>query len=340
MLRTDLDALPVTEATGVDYASTVTTINEDGTRTGVMHACGHDIHMTNLVGVARYLAENRERWQGTLMLVGQPAEERGNGARRMLEDGLFVRFPKPDVALALHVASDLAAGKVGYRGGYALANVDSVDITVKGRGGHGSAPETTIDPVVQAAELIVSLQTIVSREIKPLDPAVITVGSIHGGTKHNIIGDECKLQLTVRSYDDGVRKHLLAAIQRKAKAIAEGHRAPPPDVVFSEGTPAVFNDLRMTEKVAAVLVRTLGKESVEEVEPAMGAEDFSLYGHAGVPIVMYRLGTVSPMRLDQHKSAGKIPPSLHSAKYYPDVEQTLKTGIATMSEAAIEFLKK
>lgn len=333
MLRTDLDALPVKEETGLEYASEVTVANEDGSQTGVMHACGHDIHMTNLVGVARYLAEHKNEWRGTLMLIGQPAEERVGGAQKMLDDGLFTRFPKPDFGLAIHVASDMAAGNIGYRSGFSLANVDSVDITVKGRGGHGSAPETTIDPIVQAAELIVALQTIVSREVKPLEPAVVTVGSIHGGTKHNIIGDECKLQLTVRSYSPDVRKQLLEAIERKANAVAQGHRAPAPAIQVTEGTPSLYNDDELAARLRPVFERTLGETHVETVEPVMGAEDFSLYGKAGVPILMYRLGSVSQRRLDQIKMAGLTPPSLHSAKYYPDFELTLRTGIATMCDA-------
>ncbi len=323
MLRTDLDALPVREETGLEYASKVVVTNEDGSQTGVMHACGHDIHMTNLVGVARYLANYRDRWQGTLMLIGQPAEERVGGAKAMLEDGLFTKFPKPDFGLALHVAHDIAAGRVGYRAGYSLANVDSVDITVNGRGGHGSAPHTTVDPIVQAAELVVALQSIVSREVKPLEPAVVTVGSIHGGTKHNIISNECKLQLTVRSYSADVRTQLLEAIERKAKAVAMGHRAPPPVVTFSEGTPSLYNDDALAARLSSVFVKTLGEANVEQVEPVMGAEDFSLYGKAGVPIMMYRLGSASQRRLDQFKMAGLTPPSLHSSADYPDCELTL-----------------
>ena len=244
MWRTDLDALPVQEQTGLGYASLVKTKNDQGVEVSVMHACGHDIHIANLIGTARYLATHRDEWQGTVMFIGQPAEERGAGARAMLKDGLFEKFPKPDVALALHVDSYLATGKVGYRAGYAMANVDSVDITCRGRGGHGSAPETTIDPVVQAAFLIVDLQTIVSREISPKEPAVVTVGSIHGGSKHNIIGNECHLQLTVRSYTDTVRQHLLSAIKRKALAAAASQNAPEPIIKIDEReyTPAVYND--------------------------------------------------------------------------------------------------
>ncbi|MCA9058372.1 MAG: amidohydrolase [Planctomycetaceae bacterium] len=338
LLRTDLDALPVREETELDYASTVVVTNEDGSQTGVMHACGHDIHMTSLVGVARYLSQHRTAWRGTLMLIGQPAEERVGGAKAMLEDGLFTRFPKPDFGLALHVAHDMAAGKVGYRPGYSLANVDAVDITVKGRGGHGSAPDTTVDPIVQAAELVVALQTIVSREVKPTEPAVVTVGSIHGGTKHNIIGNECRLQLTVRSYSPEVRAQLLEAIERKAKAVAMGHRAPEPDVRVSEGSPALYNDDALATRLGPVFEKTLGSTNVEIVTPVMGAEDFSLYGQAGVPILMYRLGSVSGRRLNQFAMAGRTPPSLHSSLYYPDVELTLKTGISTMCSAVMELL--
>lgn len=340
MLRADLDALPVTEQTGVEYASTVVVQNEDGSQTGVMHACGHDIHMTNLVGTARYLSQNKDKWSGTLMVIGQPAEERGGGASAMLKDGLFERFPKPDYAIALHVSGDLPTGKVGYRTGYALANVDSVDITMKGRGGHGSAPHTTIDPVMLAAELVVSLQTLVSREVKPLDPAVVTVGSIHGGTKHNIIGDECKLQLTVRSYKEEVRRKLLNGIERKAKAVAMGAGAPEPEVKFSEGTPSLYNDEELAARVVPVFEKLLGTENIRLDEPVMGGEDFSQYGRAGVPILLYRLGSVNARRLNQYKLAGRLPPSLHSPVYYPDFEETLQTGVTTMAGAVLELMKK
>jgi len=338
MVRTDLDALPVKEMTGLAYASQVTVKNDTGNDVGVMHACGHDIHITNLVAVARYFAAHKEQWKGTLMLLGQPAEERGSGARKMLNDKLFERFTKPDYALALHCDSTLAAGRIGIRGGYILANVDSVDITVKGRGGHGAMPHTTIDPVVQAAELIVALQTIVSREIKPTEPAVITVGSIHGGTKHNIIGDSCHLQLTVRSYSDKVRAQLKAGIDRKAKGIAVAAGAPEPVISYSDGTPATFND----EKLAVRLNRTfrdlLGEDNVEPGEPSMGGEDFSEYGRAGVPILMYRLGAVNARRLARYKELGQEPPSLHSPLFYPDADETLVTAVGTMTAAVQELL--
>ena len=336
MIRTDLDALPVKENTGVPYASEATFKKDDGSLVGVMHACGHDIHMTNVTGTARFLAQNKDKWSGTLMLVGQPAEERGAGAKAMLEDGLFKDFPKPDFAIALHVASNIPTGKVGFRSGYAMANVDSVDITMKGRGGHGSKPESTIDPIMQAGELIVSLQTIVSREINPQDPAVVTIGSIHGGSKHNIIGDECKLQLTVRSYSQETREHLLEAIERKAKAVAMGARAPEPEVTVSEGTPSLFNDEVLAKRVGPVFEKVIGKENVIEIPKTMGGEDFSQYFKTGgVPIFMYALGTVSQRRLDRFQDVP--PPSLHSALYYPDFEDSLNTGIKTMASAAIEL---
>ena len=339
MIRTDLDALPVTEQTELVYASKVRVKDDAGTEVGVMHACGHDVHIANLIGVAQYLAGNKDRWLGTIMFIGQPAEERGAGAKAMLDDGLFERFPKPDYAIALHVDSSMPTGHVGYLAGYALANVDSVDITVRGKGGHGAHPDSTIDPIVQAAQLVVSLQTIVSREIKPIEPAVITVGSIHGGTKHNIIGDSCHLQITVRSYSDEVRKHLLDAIARKAKAVAIGAAAQEPIVKISEGTPSLKNSEELANRLGDVFRRVLGDQKVLSSEPSMGGEDFSRYGRAGVPILMYRLGAVDAKRLERFKQLGQSPPSLHSPLFYPDVEEALETGVTSMASAALELLK-
>ena len=339
MFRTDLDGLPVVEETDLVYSSKAKAINADGNEVGVMHACGHDIHLTNLIGLAKYLASHKDDWSGTAMFIGQPAEERGAGATAMLEDGLFDRFMKPDFALALHVDASLEAGKVGYRAGYSLANVDSVDVTIKGRGGHGAYPHATIDPIVQAAQLVMDLQTIVSREIKPIEPAVITVGSIHGGTKHNVIGNSCHLQITVRSYSDAVRKHLHDAIKRKAKAVAIGANAEEPVVTISEGTPSLWNDQDLAERLVPVFKRAIGEDNVVESEPSMGGEDFSQYGKAGVPILMFRLGTVESARLERYKQLGVPAPSLHSSKYYPDPESTLKTGVTTMTSAALELLQ-
>lgn len=338
MLRTDLDALPVTEQTGLPFASQQTVTTDSGTSSGVMHACGHDMHMSCLIGAARYLASHRDQWHGTLMLIGQPAEERGSGAKAMLNDGLFARFTKPDFAVALHVESETPTGKIALRPGYSLANVDSVDIEVAGRGGHGAGPEKTIDPIVQAAELVMSLQTIVSREIKPIEPAVVTVGSIHGGTKHNIIGDSCHLQITVRSYTDEVRQKVLGSIRRRAKAVAMAYGAPEPTVKVSEGTPALENDKELTERLTKVFRRAIGEENVLEMEPVMGGEDFSQFGLAGVPIVMYRLGAVSQKRLDRFRELGQTPPSLHSPHFYPDAEEALATGVTTLVSAALNLL--
>lgn len=340
LIRTDLDALPVTERTELVYASTVKVKGEGGLETGVMHACGHDIHITSLVGVARYLTAHKDRWSGTLVLIGQPAEERGEGAKAMLDDGLFKRFPRPDFALALHVDAGLPTGKVGYRAGYTLANVDSVDIIVRGKGGHGAFPHATIDPIVEAARLILDLQTLVSREMKPTEPAVVTVGAIHGGAKHNVIADSCHLQLTVRSFSDEVRQKLLDGIRRKAKAAALSSGAPEPTVEVTEGTPAMYNDDKLVERVVPILRKTLGDDKVVASEASMGGEDFSRYGLAGVPIFMFRLGAVDQARLDRYRQLKQLPPSLHSPLFYPDAEPALATGVTAMSAAALDLLRK
>lgn len=338
MLRADMDALPVAEQTSLPYASKVRTQDARGATVGVMHACGHDVHMTNLVGVARYLGEHRDRWSGTLVFLFQPAEELGAGAESMLADGLFSRFPRPDFAVALHVSSDAPVGQLGYRPGSAMANVDSVDILVKGRGGHGASPETTIDPIAIAARLVLDLQTIVSREVKPIHPAVVTVGSIHGGTKHNVISDECRLQLTLRSLTPEVRKQLQDAVRRKALAAAASAGAPEPTIEISEGTPALYNDPELTAHVAGTLKRLLGEEKIVEGEPVMGGEDFGRYGLAGVPICMFRLGAVSQKRLDEFAANNQPPPSLHSPLFYPDVSEALAVGVPAMASVAMELL--
>lgn len=340
MLRADLDGLPVTEATELPYASKAKVTNENGEQVGVMHACGHDIHITNFIGVARYMAAHRDQWQGTLVMIGQPAEEKGAGAKAMLDDGLFKRFPRPDYAMALHVDSFLETGKVGYRAGFSLANVDSCDITVRGRGGHGSYPQGTIDPIVLAAYLIVDLQTIVSREIAPLEPAVITVGSIHGGTKHNIIPDSCHLQLTIRSYSETVRAHLKEAIIRKANAVAKSFRAPEPVIKYDMGTPSLFNNERLVDRIVPVFQQALGADNVLESDRSMGGEDFSRYGRAGIPVMMFRLGSIDPARMAEAKTTGRPLPSLHSALYYPEPKETLRTGVTAMTNALLELLKK
>jgi amidohydrolase len=339
LLRADMDALPVVEETGLDYASKVRVRDARGATVGVMHACGHDMHMTMLVGTLKYLVEHRDEWKGTLVPIFQPAEERGGGAQAMLDDGLFRRFPRPDYALALHVAADRSTGKIAWRAGYAMANVDSVDITVKGKGGHGAYPHMTIDPVVVAAKLVLDLQTIASREVKPIDPVVVTVGSIHGGTKHNVISDDCKLQLTVRTYTPEVREQVFKAIRRKAKAAAESAGAPAPEIEFSDGTPALANDEKLAQRLEPVVKKAIGGEQYfEEAEPTMGGEDFGAYGRAGVPILMMGVGAVTKGRLDEYKDKGGAP-SLHSPLFYPDIEETMETGVKALTSASLELLQ-
>ena len=341
MLRTDLDALPVEEKTGLPYASQVTAKDDSGQSVSVMHACGHDVHMTSWLGAATLLARAKDRWRGTLVMVGQPAEEKGGGARMMLKDGLYSRFPKPDFAVAIHNSATAVAGSVEYVSGYALAHVDSIDISLFGKGGHGAYPHTTVDPIVLAARTILSLQTIVSREKSPLEPAVLTVGSIHGGTKHNIIPDEVKLQLTLRSYKPEVRKQILAAIERVVNAEAAAAGAPrKPVITLTEGTPATYNDPAVTKRLVEAVSRTLGKDNLRETQPVMGGEDFSEYGLAGVPAVMLWVGTVEPKRHAEAKAAGETLPSLHSALFAPDRERTLRTGVTTMTTSALELLGK
>ncbi len=342
LVRADMDALPVEEKTGVPYASKVTTKDDSGATVSVMHACGHDIHVTSLLGAATLLARGKGLWRGTLVLVGQPAEEKGSGAVAMVKDGLVTRFPKPDYAIALHDSSFLPAGVIGITPGFALANVDSVDITIYGRGGHGSAPQSTVDPIVIAARTIVALQTIVSRENDPRDPAVVTVGSIHGGTKHNIIPDEVKLQLTVRTYKDDVRKRILASIERIAKAEAAAADAPrPPTVAVVEGDSATYNDPALAERLAGVFSAVFGSDRVLETPPIMGAEDFGELGKAaGAPSVIFWVGGVEKAKYEAAKGDPTKLPSLHSSLWAPDKEPTLKTGTAALTVAALELLGK
>ena len=329
MLRTELDALPVEEKTGLPYASTVRTKDDNGVDVGVMHACGHDIHMASWMGTARIMASTRTRWRGTLMMIGQPAEEDGDGAKAMLADGLFTRFPRPDYAVAVHDDARDAAGLIGYHAGPLLANVNSVKITIFGRGGHGARPESTVDPIVIAARTVLALQTIVSRETSPFDPAVITVGSIHGGTRPNIIPGEVNLELTVRSLSEEVRQHLLSAIERIAKAEAAAAGAPrEPLVEVSEGGYALVNDPATTQRVAAALVRELGPQQVRDTPPEMVSEDFSEFQRAGVPTLMLRVGAVERSKYDAAMKTGAALPSLHSALFIPDREPTIKAAVA------------
>jgi hippurate hydrolase len=347
LVRTDLDALPVHEETGLPYASTVTTKNDEGKEVSVMHACGHDIHMSTLIGTARALAKLKDKWHGTIIFVGQPAEETVGGARAMLKDGLYTRWPKPDYALALHDDAEIETGKIGITEGYAFANVDSVDVTVRGIGGHGAYPHKTKDPIVLSAEIINAWQTIASRENNPIDPVVITVGSIHGGTKHNIIPDEVKMQLTVRTYKKEVRDKVLAAIERIAKDCATAFGLPPdklPEVhvLQNEFSPATYNNPELTRRVAATLKAALGNDNVVPKDPSMGAEDFceySLPDHS-IPALMFVVGAVDPAKVAESKKTGTPLPSLHSSKFAPVPEPTIRTGIIGMTSAVLELMKK
>jgi hippurate hydrolase len=342
LIRTDLDALPVTEATGLPYASTVRTRDKDGKEVGAMHACGHDVHMTCFVGAARTLAAHKDKWAGTLVMIGQPAEETGKGAKAMLDDGLLTKFPKPDLAIALHADAQLPVGQIGYVDGLAMANADSLEILVKGRGGHGAQPHLAIDPVVIAARIVMDLQTIVSRERHPVDPCVVTVGSIHGGTKHNIIPNEVKMQLTVRTTNDATRKKTLDSIERIAKAAAMASDAPEPVVTTNiEFTPALYNDSGLTKKTLPVFKELLGETNVVSRLPTMGAEDFSRYSVGGRPVLMFYLGTVPKDRHEESKKPGAKPlPGMHSDSYAPDGEGSIRIGTKAMSLAVINLMGK
>ena len=346
LLRADMDALPVKEQTGLPYASTVTAKDAQGKEVPVMHACGHDIHMTWLVGTARVLGQIKDQWRGTLVFIGQPAEETVGGAIGMLGDGLFQRFPRPDFGFALHDDAELAAGTVGYAPGYSGANVDSVDITVHGVGGHGAYPHKTKDPVVLAAQIVLALQTIASREVQPGEPVVVTVGSIHGGTRRNIIPDEVRLQLTVRSYKEEVRQQTLAAIKRIARGQALAAGIPEdrlPEVKLTdEITPALYNDPKLTERLVGGLTAWFGENNLIRKPPSMGGEDFSEFGRTEpkVPICMLNIGGVNPEALKESQRTGQPLPSLHSPLWAPVPEPTIKAGVTAMTAAALELLGK
>jgi amidohydrolase len=347
LVRTDMDALPVDEETGLPYASKVVTKNDEGKDVHVMHACGHDAHMAAFIGTARALAKLKDQWHGTILFVAQPAEETGNGARALLKDGLYEKFGKPNFALGFHDKADLETGKIGVTEGYTYANVDSVDVTVYGVGGHGAYPYRTKDPIVLSAEIINALQTIASRENNPLDPIVITVGSIHGGTKHNIIPDEVKMQLTVRTYKPDVRERVLAAIDRIAKGIAVTGGVPPeraPIVTLrkDEFCPATYNNPDLTKRLVAVWRNSLGNENVDMVDPTMGGEDFSEYSlpDHSIPAVDFHIGSVDPAKIADSKNTGAPLPSLHSSKFAPVPEPTIRVGVIGMTSAVLELMKK
>ncbi|WP_338761093.1 amidohydrolase [Bernardetia sp. ABR2-2B] len=341
LIRADMDALPVEEKTGLPYASTMKRTDLDGNEVAVMHACGHDMHMTVLIGVAQTMANLKDTWKGTLILVAQPAEEVGSGAKAMVEADLYKKFGTPDYALALHTNANLPHGTIGYCKNAALANVDMVNITVFGEGGHGAYPHTTKDPIVLASQMILGFQTIVSRETSPTDAAVVTVGSFHAGTKHNIISDRAELQLTLRSYTDEVRNHTLESIKRMAKgyAMAAGVEKMPIIEIDGNPTPATINNPELTEKVANSAKKILGDENVVEVEPVMGGEDFSRFGRTveNVPISLFWLGVVAPEKIEESKKTGKPLPSLHSPFYAPVPEPSIQTGVKVMVQSALDL---
>ena len=347
LVRADMDALPVEEKTGLPYASKVRAKNDAGQEVGVMHACGHDVHITTLLGTARMLMQLRDQWRGTLVLIGQPAEETIDGAKAMINDGLYSKVPRPDYAIALHDHGEIEAGKIGYTSGFALASSTSVDITVRGIGGHGSTPQVAKDPIVVAAQIVMALQTIVSRETSPLDPAVVTVGTIHGGTKRNIIPEEVKLQLTVRAYKEAVREKLIASIERIAQgtAIAAGipaELAPIVKVSETEITPATYNDPALTERLTSAFAKALGVENVVQWPQIMGSEDFGRFGLEGhqIPTVLFWVGAADPAKVAESKRTGKLLPGAHSPLFAPLPEPTIRTGVKAMTSAVLELMKK
>ena len=346
LIRTDMDALPVKEETGLPYASTASGRTLTGEIAPAMHACGHDVHMATWVGTARRLSAMKDEWSGTLVMIAQPAEEIGLGARAMLDDGLYTRFPKPQFELAVHDSAALPAGTVAIRTGYVMANVDSVDVTVRGVGGHGAYPHTTKDPIVLAAQIVLALQTLVSRENDPSDPAVVTVGSIHAGTKHNIIPDEARLQITVRSYKPEVRERLLAGIARIARGEAIAAGVPDnlmPITKVNDGyTPATYNTDGLTAKVTSVLKAQLGPDRVRILAPSMGGEDFSQYWLAdkSAQSAFFWIGAVKQSTYDAAKGDVTVLPSIHSSKFAPDPAPTIETGVEAMTAAALSVLAK
>ena len=340
LLRTELDALPVQEKTGLPFASTVTTKNAAGDTIPVMHACGHDMHMSAWYGTAKVMAENRKSWSGTLMLIGQPAEEPLKGAAAMLKDGLFTRFPKPDYALSLHDDASMASGIIMVHPGAFRASADVVNITIFGQGGHGAVPHEARDPIVLSARVIMALQTLVSRENNPVDPVVITVGSIHGGTQANIIPDQVKLALTVRTFNPEVRKRVLASIAREVKGEALAANMPKePLVDIQPGTDSVYNDPALMARVVPVLQDALGKDKVVEMPPKMTSEDFSQYGLAGAHALLLHVGAVAPERLAAAKKAGEHLPGTHSPQWAPDFKPTVHSMITAETAVLLDLFK-
>jgi len=347
LIRTDMDALPIVEQTNVSYASHVTSKNAAGQEVGVMHACGHDVHVTTMIGTARALSALRSQWHGTLMLIGQPSEETIDGAKAMLADQLYERFGKPDFAVALHDTNELAAGTVAMVSGAAQAGSTSIDVTLRGIGGHGAHPQSAKDPIVMAGEFIVQLQTIVSRQEDPSDPAVVTIGTIHGGTKRNIIPSEVKLEITARTFSDKARQIIIDGIRRTAAGVALSagvpeNLAPIVSVLENESAPVMYNDPALTARVRAALVTALGAQNVLSSSPVMESEDFGNFGLDGhkIPSLMFGLGAMDAGKLAEARAAGKSLPGPHNALFQPVPEPTLRTGVTAMSSVAIALLQK
>lgn len=343
LLRADMDGLPVQEKSGLDYASTATQVGQDGKEYPVMHACGHDVHITSMVGTARYLMDNRDAWSGTLMFIVQPAEERVGGAKAMLADGLYDRFGKPDYALAFHVSSVLETGKVSAAEGIQYSSSDSVDITVPGIGAHGASPHMGRDPVYIASQIVTALQSIVSREIMPLSPAVITVGSFHSGSKHNIISDQAELQLTVRSNDEKVRAQLLESIERVAVNVGKAHGLPddlPVKVEVIEGTPVTYNDVALAKRLNGVMKRDLGESAFKEFQQlGMGAEDFAYFvaDELGVPGYYFAVGGTPKAAFDAQEAGGPAVPSHHSPLFKIAPRESVTLGTRAMIAAVMDL---
>jgi amidohydrolase len=343
LIRTDMDALPVEEKTGLDYASTVKATNAQGQNVGVMHACGHDIHMTVLLGTAREMAARKDKWHGTLMLIGQPSEETIDGAAAMLADHLYERFGKPDYVLAEHDTNEFAAGTIAVKAGPLLAGATSVNVTIRGVGSHGSAPQAGKDPIVLAAEFILAAQTIVSRQIDPQTPAVVTVGTIHGGTKNNIIPEEVTMGLTLRSFSDEVRAKMVSELDREARGLAEGYGIPAdrmPAVKVFENTPATINDPGLDARIRASAEAALGKENVFDAHPVMGSEDVGQFSLGGaIPAVMFWLGAADVQKLAEARKSGVSLPMQHSPLFAPVYEPTIRTGVTAVTAMALDLLK-
>jgi hippurate hydrolase len=346
LIRADMDALPVVEETGLPYASQVKTTNASGQEVGVMHACGHDIHVTTLIGTARALAMSKSKWHGTLMLIGQPSEEMIDGSRAMLADHLYERFGKPDLAVALHDTNTQPAGTVAIVSGPAMASSTSIDVVLRGIGGHGAQPQEGKDPIVMAGQFIVQLQTIVSRQESPLDPAVVTIGDIHGGTKRNIIPNEVKLEITARAFSEHGRQVIVDGVRRTAQGVAVSagvpdNLAPIVTVLDAESAPETYNDPKLTARVKSALAGALGTQNVVDDQPIMASEDFGNLGleNQAIPTVIFWLGAMDPGKFASARAEGKSLPGLHTSHFEPAPEPTLRTGVTAMTSVAVALLQ-